>query len=141
MKKDHLIILVLLILIPWYILYLIIAIGILYSIVKKIVYRPSIKKLTNNKYEIVQKDDEYVLWDKVECKNITGNIEKYTIINNKIYFIEKFNNSKLYSTFDYNKKMYIKYNKITKFDDSDTLIFNNLSLFVLPNKLLKRWQK
>lgn len=141
MKKDHLIILVLLILIPWYILYLIIAIGILYSIVKKIVYRPSIKKLTNNKYEIVQKDDEYVLWDKVECKNITGNIEKYTIINNKIYFIEKFNNSKLYSTFDYNKKMYIKYNKITKFDDSDTLVFNNLSLFVLPNKLLKRWQK
>ncbi len=141
MKKDYLVVFIILILLPWYISYLLIAIVILYSIVKKIMYRPSIKKLTDNKYEISQIDNEYVLLDKIECKNITNNIEKYTVINNKIYFIENFNNSKLYSTFDYNKKIYIKHNKITKFGNDDILVFNNLNLFVLPNKLLRKSKK
>lgn len=136
--RDGILIILMFVILPNYIKYFIISIIIFCFIIKSIMFKPSIKRLTNFVYEIVKKDNQYILWNNIENKSVSSSIEKYTIINNKVYFIENIDKVKTYSILDYKNKEYKKYSKIKDIDSEDKSVFNNNSLFQTPDKLIRK---
>lgn len=136
--KSVIVIILMFAVLPNYIKYFIIGIIIFCLIIKNIMFKQDIKRLTNFVYEIVKNDNQYILWNNIENKGVSSNIEKYTIINNKVYFIENIDKTKIYSILDYKNKTYIKYSKTKDIDIEDRSVFNNNSLFQTPDKLIRK---